>query len=127
MAARTKERPHVIDGVDFRGIGKDASLAVYDEGVVVPTLPQFVADLQKLVSAIVAPIVLLGFVRALDSLMPIGKRHDIPAHPPTRQMIERGEETGDVVGMLLTHGKRGGKADPRGGRSQPGEQRHWVM
>src|SRR5262249_14999928 len=84
-ATRTKEPPDMVDTVDFRGISKDPSGAVHDQGIVVPALPQLVAHLEKLVSAIVAPVVLLGFVIALDSLMTIGKRHDIPAHPPTRQ------------------------------------------
>src|SRR5262249_57582680 len=74
-----------------------------------------------------AGVMRLGVVIALDGLVAIGKRHDIPAHPPTRQVIEGGEEAGNVGGMLLTDGKGGSKTNARGGSSHPGEQGHWVM
>src|SRR5712692_4984203 len=67
------------------------------------------------------------FVGSLDGLVTIGKGHDVPTHSPTREVVERGEEAGDVVGMVLTDGKRGGKANPGGGHGHPGEQRHRVM
>src|SRR5262249_34693704 len=111
----------MVDTVDLGGISKDTGLAVHEEGVVVPALPEFVAHVEKLVRTIVALIVLLWFVRALDGLVTIGKRDNVPAHPSTAEMVERGKETGDVVGVVLADRKRGGEANAGGRRSHPGE------
>ena len=125
--AGAKEPAHVVNTVDLGGIGKDASSVVHNQGVVIPTLPQLIAYLQKFVGALVALVVLLRFVRVLDGLVTIGKGDDVPTHPPTRQVVERGEEAGDIVGVLLADGKRGGQPNPGRRCSHPGEQRHRIM
>src|SRR5262245_59576127 len=119
--ARPKECADVLDAMDLGGIGKDAGLAIHDQGVVVPALPEFVAHVEKLISTIVALIVLLWFVQALDGLMTIGKRDNVPAHPSTAEVVECGKETGDVVGVVLADRKRSGEANPGGRRRHPGE------
>src|SRR5712691_6026094 len=88
---------------------------------------QLIAYLQKFVGALVALVMLLRFVIALDGLVTIGKGDDVPTHPPTRQVVERGEEAGDIVGVLLADGKRGGQPNPGRRCSHPGEQRHRIM
>ena len=110
--AGAKEPAHVVNTVDLGGIGKDASSVVHNQGVVIPTLPQLVAHLQKFVSALVALVVLLRFVRALHGLVTIGKGDDVPAHPPTAEVVERVRETEDfkfnvnlvILDFALRHG-----------------------
>ena len=82
--------PLEIHAVDFCRVGEHACLHVHFDRVRVPAFPQAGAHLHVFVRALVAFVVGRQVVQAEVPRLRAGRgRHDVPADPPARQMVQR--------------------------------------
>lgn len=91
------------NGVDLGRIGKCATRPVVDDRVVFPTaFPQLVDNLHEFVCHGIALVMshLLAEPKVAGSTV-AGRRYDVPAHSPLRQMIQRRHFAGEGVGLLV--------------------------
>ena len=89
-----------------------AGLLVADEGAVVPAVPQQPAGFDEFLGHRVA----LGMRRMLAAehraRLGVGRGHHVPARPPARDVVERGEAARHVIGLGIGRRGGGGEADP---------------
>ena len=108
-----------------RRIEEQAARAVEDEGVVVPGVPQRVHHVDELAGLLVAQRVRRqGGMAEIARGVVVGRGDDVPRRPPGRDVVERGELAGHVVGLGEAGRDRAAQADARRGAGQRGEQRH---
>ena len=109
--------------VEAAGPQEPAVRLVADEGAVVPGVPQKSAGLDELLGHGIA----LGMRRMLAAehraRLGVGGRHDIPAGPTGREVVERGEAAGHVIGLGVGRRGGGGEAQPRGAHRESRKQR----
>src|SRR5262249_60629270 len=80
-SARAKEAPVVVEAVDLRGVGENARLAVHHQGVVVPALPEAIADVDELVGPLVAQVVIGGLGGMAERLVAGGGGREVSPPP----------------------------------------------
>src|SRR5476649_785716 len=96
-----------MDGMLTLRIEEQAAGAVMDEGIVVPAIPEFVHDIDELAGLLVAQRMRRQRrVAEIARSIVVGRGDDVPRRADRRDMIERGELAGDVVGLGETRGDR---------------------
>ena len=101
---------------------EEAGLLVGNEGVVIPAVPEQAAGFDEFPGHRVT----LGMRRMLaaehGARFRIGRRHHVPRRAAAREMIQRSEGAGHVIGLGV--GRRGGsgEAEPRRAHRQRREQ-----
>jgi hypothetical protein len=109
----------VIEHMHLVGIHEDAALDVADEGVVGEGIPQAGDDVVELARALVALGMLHVIVEAeVERGIGVRRGDDIPAGAAARDVVERGEAAGDVIGRVKGGGAGGDQADILGDGSK---------
>ena len=106
-----EEVPLMVDRMNFSRIAEDLALPVAQHRAVFPAaFQQFIDHLQVFIGVVVAGVMVgLRFLPNVPRpALQIGS-HDIPAHPPLRQMVEGRKTAGERIGMLK--GERSGQAE----------------
>ena len=113
----------VVELVHLGGVGEERRLAIEDQRVVLPGVPQSGRRLEELVGAVVAGVVRDGLLEPVVlRLAVVDRRHDIPGGAPTREMVQRGEGTRDVEGRVI--GRRVGRSQPDPARHRGADPEH---
>ncbi len=128
---RTRDREEfalVVQRVLFRLVQEDPGLLVAWESVVLVAVPQPADHLHELMSATVAH----GVVEVLLAAVVAGcafeaRGHHVPARAALGDVVQRGEQPGDVVRLPVRGGERGDQADLGGGDSQRRQQRQRLQ
>lgn len=95
--ARPDPLPLVIGIVNLARVGIDPALAIIDDGVRVPGIPQCVAGFHHLVRVVVPVVAVHQLVQAeVLRLARIGRGHHVPCGTSAADMVERGEGAGDM-------------------------------
>ena len=103
----------VVDGVDLRGIGEAAPRTIQDQRVVFPTVPKRLHDIDEFSRARVAVGVHGQIaVTVIRSRPLVIGRHDIPADPAVRRVVQRRKRARNVVGMRVGGGGARDKSNP---------------
>ena len=101
----------MVDRMNFSRIAEDLALPVAQHRAVFPAaFQQLIDHLQVFIGVVVAGVMVgLRFLPNVPRpALQIGG-HDIPAHPPLRQMVEGRKTAGERIGMLK--GERSGQAE----------------
>ncbi|MDP9758521.1 hypothetical protein QE433_001310 [Agrobacterium tumefaciens] len=98
--------------MDAVGIGEKTALLVGDDGIVFPAVPELRHHIDELSRLPVT----VGMRRMLLEIEVSGSRigrgrHDVPAHPAAADMIDRGEQPREIVGLVIGSGGRRNEAD----------------
>jgi hypothetical protein len=89
------------------GVEEDAALLVAQEGVVVEAVPELLDDLDVLAGAGVAEGMRVLLIEVEVVRRGLGRRrHHVPAGPPARDQVERGEPARGRIRLFV--GARGG-------------------
>ena len=92
----------VIQPLHLGRVGKNPGFAVIDDGVVFPGIPMAEDNFQKFIGAVVTQIMrgVLGAAHIMR-LAVVQRGDDIPGHAPAQHMIQRREDPGDVIGLVI--------------------------
>jgi hypothetical protein len=118
----------VVDGVDLREVGVDAVRGVLDDGARLPAAPELPHDVDPLVGAVVAEVVLRLLVEAVVPGCEVGTGGDhVEAESPVREVLQRREQAGR--GVRLPEARRDGRhdADPLRRAEQVRHERERVV
>ncbi|GJE72971.1 hypothetical protein CHKEEEPN_4532 [Methylorubrum podarium] len=132
--ARDVERPlhlqefaPVVQGVELLRIEEEALLDVAQERIVRPGIPQAGDDLEELAGPGVAGgVVEMRVAAEVQRLVGIAGGDEVPAGPAPRDVVERGELAGDVVGLVVGGGGGGDQPDPLRHHGQRRQQRQRI-
>ena len=100
-----------------------ASLLVGDEGAIVPAVPEQPAGLDEFLGHGVALGMRWMLAPEHGARLGIGCRHHVPAGASARQMIQRGEAAGQLIGLGIGRRSRGGQPQASRGHRQSRKQR----
>jgi hypothetical protein len=126
--SRLEELAIVIDGMDLGGVREYALLAIGDDRVRLPRVPELPHHLNELVGHLVSSVMVEMLVQA-EVLRGTGTRrgHQIAAHPAVGQVIERRDQPGQQE-RRIERGRHGRyDAQTRGGLRQQRNERHRVV
>ena len=113
----------VIDPVHLGRIRENALLAVADQRIFFDAVPQLAGNLEKLLRAFVALVVIHHGVEAvIRGLVLVGRRYGIPGDPPACHVVERVEETRDIERVMI--GRRHGEREAHAGRGLGHQRNH---
>src|SRR5689334_11079522 len=103
----------MLNPVDLAWIGIDPTLAVAQNRIVLPAaFPQLVDDLHVLLGRLITIVVLRLLIEARAACGAVEiAGDDVPADPPTREMIERRHAAGEKIRRLVGEVARHAKAD----------------
>ena len=105
----------MVQGVQLSRVEIAAVRLVADERVVLPAIPEAEHHVHELLGAAVAQAVLhVGVAAEVERLLLGPGGDDVPADPALADVVERGELTGDVIGIVVGRGRAGKEADPLG-------------
>jgi hypothetical protein len=83
---------------------------VHDERIFAPAIPQRAARFDHFVGAVVAQLFRWQMPNAKIARLEIGRRrHDVPAGAAMRDMVERGQNPGQMIRMVKRRRERGAK------------------
>ena len=129
-ARRVQRPPHgqvlaaVVQRVQARRVEIAAARLVADEGVVLPAVPQPEHDVDVLLGPAIARAVLhVPLAPEVQRFLLAPRGHHVPADPAFRDVVERGEEARQVVGLVVGGGGGGDEAQPLRHRGQRCQQR----
>ncbi len=90
------------------GVGEHAGLLVENQRVRFPARPKLQGGADELVGALVAELVAEVIVVTEVLRLTLGqRRHDVPGDPPTGDVVEAGEDPGQLVGVKKIGGGLG--------------------
>ncbi|MCX5396677.1 hypothetical protein OHA55_06675 [Streptomyces sp. NBC_00102] len=117
----------VVDGVDLRRVDVPAPLAVLDDRVVLPAVPELLDGRDELVGPAVAGGV---FGEGVLAEVPRGRRdgagHHVPAEAAAADPVQRRGLAGDDEGVGVRGRDAAYQADPAGADGQCGQQGEWL-
>ena len=118
----------VIQPLHLGRVGKNPGFAVIDDGVVFPGIPMAEDNFQKFIGAVIAQIMrgVLGAAHIMR-LTVVQRGDDIPGHAPAQHMIQRREDPGDVIGLVISGGVCGAQAEFFRGQPHGGEDGNEVQ
>ena len=117
----------MVQGAEFIGVEEQPLLDIAEEGVVGPGIPQPGDDLEKLAGAGVAGgVVEMRVAAEVQRLVRVAGGDEVPAGASLRDMIERGEFAGHMVGLVVGGGGGGDQPDPLRHHGQRRQQRQRV-
>src|SRR5205807_2800591 len=114
----------VIEGMLLVGKEAQARLAIINPRAILPSVPERVDDREKLARLRVAVAMWRQALEAeVARRIVIGRGHDIPGSAAVRDMIERGELAGEVVGLEKAGGGCRAETNMGGGAGNRRQQR----
>jgi len=126
-SARAEKVALIVEAVNLVRLGEQARGLVLNDGVVIPSVPVPEHDLHEFVGAVVAQIVAdrRGAAHILRFAV-IERGDDVPGGAAVRHQIERGEEAGNVVRLVIA--RRIGRAEskPLGRRAHHRQNRDGI-
>ena len=106
----------VVEAPYLVGVGEQAGVLVDHQGVGVPGFPVAGHDLQELVGAVIAAVVLGNLVAAhVPGLALVERGDDVPGGAAAGEVVHRGELAGDVERLVIGGGAGGAEAEAGGG------------
>ncbi len=102
----------VVERMHLRRVDKAAGRLVGDDRVVVPAIPQPLDDIDEFVGPLVAQLVLHVRVAAeVERRLRLRTGDHVPGGAAAADMVDRGEDAGDVVGLAEAGRDRRAEAD----------------
>ena len=110
--------------MDLVGIGEIARLLVYEERLVFPAVPQRLDDIEEFAGPLIAEGVFdIAVSPEIARLLVHRRGDDVPRRPALADMVERGEQPRNIVGLAVGARRRGDQADMFGHAGQRRQKR----
>ncbi len=97
----------MLDASHFCVVSEHRPFAIHHDSIFIPAVPKFAAHFHVFKGALIALICIFTLNAIVGLLISIDRCHNIPAGPPTCQMIDRRPQSRGIKRVLITSRERG--------------------